>query len=87
MASTNRVFDLLDTPIEIDPGHIPLSVEEVRGELILENVSFAYDNGFPVIENISLKIPAGKTIAIVGSTGSGKSTDRKSTRLNSSHYS
>ncbi len=74
MASTNRVFDLLDTPIEIDPGHIPLSVEEVRGELILENISFAYDNGFPVIENISLKIPAGKTIAIVGSTGSGKST-------------
>ena len=74
MASTNRVFNLLDTPIEIHPGHIPLSVEEVPGELILENVSFAYDNGFPVIENISLKIPAGKTIAIVGSTGSGKST-------------
>jgi len=74
MASTNRVFNLLDTPIEIHPGHTPVSVEEVRGELILENVSFAYDNGFPVIENISLKIPAGKTIAIVGSTGSGKST-------------
>ncbi len=74
MSSTNRVFNLLDTPREIHPGDIPLSVEKVRGELILENVSFAYDNGFPVIENISLKIPAGKTIAIVGSTGSGKST-------------
>ena len=74
MASTNRVFSLLDTPIEIHPGDIPLPVEKVRGELILENVGFAYDNGFPVIENITLKIPAGKTIAIVGSTGSGKST-------------
>lgn len=74
MASTNRVLNLLDTPIEIHPGDIPLSVDRVRGELILENVSFAYDHGFPVIENISLKIPAGKTIAIVGSTGSGKST-------------
>ncbi|NEP43302.1 MAG: ATP-binding cassette domain-containing protein, partial [Okeania sp. SIO2H7] len=74
IASTNRVFSLLDTPIEIHPGDIPLPVEKVRGELILENVGFAYDNGFPVIENITLKIPAGKTIAIVGSTGSGKST-------------
>ena len=74
MASTNRALNLLDTPIEIHPGHIPLAVEQVRGELILENVSFAYDNGFPIIENISIKIPAGQTIAIVGSTGSGKST-------------
>lgn len=74
MASTNRALNLLDTPIAIHPGNIPLPLEKVRGELILENVSFAYDNGFPIIENISLEIPAGKTIAIVGSTGSGKST-------------
>ncbi len=74
MASTNRALNLLDTPIAIHPGNIPLPLEKVRGELILENVSFAYDNGFPIIENISLKIPAGQTIAIVGSTGSGKST-------------
>ncbi|MDY6805294.1 MAG: ABC transporter ATP-binding protein [Cyanobacteriota bacterium] len=74
MASTNRALNLLDTPIAIHPGNIPLPLEKVRGELILENVSFAYDNGFPIIENISLEIPAGQTIAIVGSTGSGKST-------------
>ncbi|WP_094677048.1 ABC transporter ATP-binding protein [Hydrocoleum sp. CS-953] len=74
MASTNRVMNLLDTPITIHPGDKPLSVESVKGELELENVTFAYQEKFPVVENISLKIPAGKTIGIVGSTGSGKST-------------
>ncbi|NES02218.1 MAG: ABC transporter ATP-binding protein [Okeania sp. SIO2F4] len=74
MASTNRVMNLLDTPITIHPGDKPLSVESVKGELELENVTFAYQENFPVVQNISLKIPAGKTIGIVGSTGSGKST-------------
>lgn len=74
MASTNRVMNLLDTPIETHPGDIPLSVEFVRGEIEIKNITFAYSNPVPVVENLSLKIPAGKTIAIVGSTGSGKST-------------
>jgi ATP-binding cassette subfamily B protein len=46
----------------------------VRGEVELQNVTFAYNGRNPVIKNLSLHIPAGKTIAIVGSTGSGKST-------------
>ncbi|NER02267.1 MAG: ABC transporter ATP-binding protein [Okeania sp. SIO3C4] len=74
MASTNRVMNLLDTPITIFPGNIDLPVESVKGELELENVTFAYRKNSPVVENIYLKIPAGKTIGIVGSTGSGKST-------------
>ena len=74
MASTNRVMNLLDTPITIHLGDKPLSIESVKGELELENVTFAYQKNFPVLQNISLKIPAGKTIGIVGSTGSGKST-------------
>jgi ATP-binding cassette subfamily B protein len=74
MASTNRVMNLLDTPIEIHPGHISLPIGSVRGELELQNVTFAYNGRSPVIQNLSLYIPAGKTIAIVGSTGSGKST-------------
>ncbi|MFH7027601.1 MAG: ABC transporter ATP-binding protein [Heteroscytonema crispum UTEX LB 1556] len=74
MASTNRVMDLLDTPIDIHPGNVPLPVEEVRGEIEFKNVTFAYKDRQPVIKNLSLYIPAGKTIAIVGSTGSGKST-------------
>lgn len=74
MASINRVMNLLDTPIAIHSGDISLPVEKVRGEVDLKNVTFAYNGLDPVIKNLSLHIPAGKTIAIVGSTGSGKST-------------
>jgi ATP-binding cassette, subfamily B, bacterial len=74
MASTNRVMDLLDTPIAIHPGEMPIAVDAVRGELKLKNVNFAYKDRLPVVKNLSLHIPTGKTIAIVGSTGSGKST-------------
>ncbi|WP_199292183.1 ABC transporter ATP-binding protein [Coleofasciculus sp. FACHB-712] len=74
MASTNRVMNLLDTPIAIHSGHISLPVASVRGEMELKDVTFAYNGRNPVIQNLSLHIPAGKTIAIVGSTGSGKST-------------
>ena len=72
MASTNRVFKLLDTPITIHSGH--LSLPSARGEVELNSVTFAYLGRDTVINNLSLSIPAGKTIAIVGSTGSGKST-------------
>jgi len=74
MASTTRVLNLLDTPIEIHSGDKSLPVEWVRGEIELKNVTFAYLNRKPIIQSLSLLIPAGKTIAIVGSTGSGKST-------------
>jgi ATP-binding cassette subfamily B protein len=67
-------MNLLDTPIEIHTGDISLPIGSVCGELELRNVSFAYNGRSPVIQNLSLHIPAGKTIAIVGSTGSGKST-------------
>lgn len=77
MASTNRVMNLLDTPISIHSGTIPLpthSTSPIRGEINLQNVSFSYRDRLPVIHNLSLHIPAGQTTAIVGSTGSGKST-------------
>lgn len=74
MASTTRVLNLLDTPIEIHSGEKSLPVEWVRGEIELKNVTFAYANRKPIIQNLTLQIPASKTIAIVGSTGSGKST-------------
>lgn len=74
MASTTRVMNLLDTPIEMHPGDIPFPVNKVRGDVEFKDVSFAYNGRSSIIQNLSLDIPAGKTIAIVGSTGSGKST-------------
>jgi ATP-binding cassette subfamily B protein len=74
MASTNRVMDLLDTPVAIHPGDIDLPIDIVKGNLEFHHVTFAYHNRTPIIKDLSLEILAGNTIAIVGSTGSGKST-------------
>jgi ATP-binding cassette, subfamily B, bacterial len=72
MASTHRVMDLLDAPVAIDSGS--LTLPQVRGEIELKDVSFAYPDRSTVVNKLSLKVPAGQTIAIVGATGSGKST-------------
>ena len=74
MASINRVMDLLDTPVAIRTGDYRLPVSNVRGDIVFEDVTFAYHNRLPVVEHLTLKVPAGKTTAIVGATGSGKST-------------
>jgi ATP-binding cassette subfamily B protein len=74
MASTNRVLDLLDTPVALAGGSTPLPLGMVEGEIRFEAVSFAYGGRDPLLENFDLTIPAGSTIGIVGSTGSGKST-------------
>ncbi|MBE7384307.1 MAG: ABC transporter ATP-binding protein [Leptolyngbya sp. SIO1E4] len=74
MASTNRVMDLLDTPITLHPGQRRLPVSHVKGEIRFEDVTFAYTPQAPVTQHLTLKVPAGHTVAIVGSTGSGKST-------------
>ena len=74
MASITRVMDLLDTKINIRSGDCTLPLSEVKGEVSLNNITFAYNQREPVIKDLSLHIPAGQTIAIVGATGSGKST-------------
>ncbi|MEB3225455.1 MAG: ABC transporter ATP-binding protein [Synechococcus sp.] len=74
MASSNRVFNLLDTEIQIRSGDLALPTHDVKGEIKLDNISFAYFERAPVLQDFSLHIPAGQTIAIVGATGSGKST-------------
>ncbi|MEO0409922.1 MAG: ABC transporter ATP-binding protein, partial [Cyanobacteria bacterium P01_A01_bin.135] len=74
MASTTRVLDLLDTPVSIPSGYRQLPVGSVKGALRLENISFSYGDGIPLFKNLSLTVPAGHTVGIVGVTGSGKST-------------
>ena len=74
MASARRVMALLDTPIAIHSGEKSLPADRVAGEIRLENVTFAYRDRPPALENLSLHVPAGQTIGIVGPTGSGKST-------------
>lgn len=74
MASIRRIFNLLDTPIDAHSGTKTFAPSEIRGEIVLDRVAFAYRGRSPVVQNLSLTIPAGQTIAIVGATGSGKST-------------
>jgi len=74
MASINRAMNLLDTPIAIRTGRNRFDAQAAAGEVKFEQVSFAYRERTNAITNLSLDIPAGQTIGIVGATGSGKST-------------
>ncbi len=74
MASTERIFELLDTPADIydhgNAGEIP----DIQGEVTFENITFCYEPENPVLKDISFHVAPGETIALVGPTGAGKST-------------
>ena len=75
MASTTRVMDLLDTKSRIIDGQGQLPVEQVEGTVVFEDVCFEYrGHNMPVIKDLSLQVSAGETVALVGATGSGKTT-------------
>jgi ATP-binding cassette, subfamily B, bacterial len=73
MASTRRVLDLLRTPVAIAPGRLELGAG-AAGEIRLEAVTFAYGARSPILQGLSVQFRAGQTTAVVGATGSGKST-------------
>ncbi len=74
MASTRRVLDLLQTTSKLADGPGKLMIPRVRGSIRFEQVHFDYGSGLPIVRDISLHIPAGQTVGLVGSTGAGKST-------------
>lgn len=74
MASINRIMNLMDTQPSIQDGAQALPLEQVAGEVRFEDVSFQYKDRQTVLNRLSLHMPAGKTAAIVGATGAGKST-------------
>jgi len=74
MASAERVFGLIDTPETVSDPARPVAIGKFRGEVEFENVTFAYNDDNWVLNGISLRIPAGESIAFVGATGAGKST-------------
>lgn len=74
MASSERIFKLLDTQPEILPPVEPVRLSDLRGEIEFRRVSFAYKEGTPVLKEINFRVAPGERVAIVGATGSGKST-------------
>ncbi|MCB2223108.1 MAG: ABC transporter ATP-binding protein/permease [Actinobacteria bacterium] len=74
-AAFGKLFRLLDTPPTVQDPEAPASwPDEVRGEVRLEGVTFAYVPGLPVVEGVDLVVAPGERVAIVGETGAGKST-------------
>jgi len=74
MASAERIFQLFDTKSSIAQPPQPISMKNVRGDIHFKNVEFGYDETSRVIKNIDFTINNGETVALVGTTGSGKST-------------
>ena len=75
LVSAHRINEVLDTDISLKDGSLEIPDTNVQGQIEFRNVSFKYpDAGDYVLENISFTVEAGQTVAIIGSTGSGKST-------------
>ena len=74
LAGAERVFEVIDTPAEVDHAADSPLPDPVKGEVRFTDVSFGYLANQPVIRNMSLEAKAGQTIALVGPTGAGKTT-------------
>ena len=73
MVAANRVFKIIDTESKI-PNNGILSADNIKGDIIFKNIEFYYNQGEDVIKDISFRIKSGEKVAIVGATGSGKTT-------------
>ncbi|AZM89064.1 MULTISPECIES: ABC transporter ATP-binding protein [unclassified Streptomyces] len=74
VASAERVYELLDAPEQEPDAEVPERPRELRGQVTLDKVAFRYEPDKPLIENLSLTVEPGQTVAIVGPTGAGKTT-------------
>ena len=72
--ATERLFDLLDTDPRLRDAPDAPALPPIKGRVRLEDVTFAYEEGHPVLHDITLDVPAGQTVAFVGPSGAGKST-------------
>lgn len=74
LAGLDRTEELMNMPAEEDDENRNIVLEDLKGEIIFDDVSFAYEEGKEVLNNINFKVPSGSVTALVGSSGSGKST-------------
>ena len=74
MAGAERVFEVIDSENEVDEGKLEIDLDTFKGNIEFKNVNFSYVEGQPVLKNFSLSVKPGEKIALVGHTGSGKTT-------------
>lgn len=73
-ASLERVLEILDADVKIDEVETPVSISTLNHSIEFNNIGFYYDKDHTILKNFSLSIPKGKTVALVGQSGSGKTT-------------
>ena len=73
-SNLEQVFDTIDYPLEIQDKDEPVTLENVRGQIDFNDVTFAYEEGINILEHFNLHVRPGETIALVGPTGAGKTT-------------
>lgn len=74
LAGAERVFEIMDAQPEDVGGNEPFEIEDVKGDLNFKDIQFSYEQGEPVLKDFDLWVKSGQKIAIVGATGSGKTT-------------
>ena len=74
LAGAERIFEIMDSPDEIDEGTYEIDAKALQGNIRFKDVTFGYVKDEPVLKHLNLSIQAGQKVAIVGATGSGKTT-------------
>jgi ATP-binding cassette, subfamily B, multidrug efflux pump len=73
-ASASRVYEIIDTPNDVAEKPDALKLDQVDGRVTFENVTFGYEKEQPVLQDVTFEVEPGETVALIGPTGSGKST-------------
>src|ERR1700755_315741 len=74
MAALDKIFDLLDEEPDLVDAPDAIDLPRLRGEIVLDDVSFSYGGDADALSQVTLEVPPGQTVALVGTTGAGKST-------------
>src|SRR5690606_7681707 len=74
MAGAERIFEILDIEPDIKDRPDAKPLPEIKGDVSFRNVTFGYDEGQEVLKDVTFDVPAWQTVALVGSTGAGKTT-------------
>jgi subfamily B ATP-binding cassette protein MsbA len=74
LVSIDRVFEFLDVKPEVKSAKDAVELKRVRGQIVFDGVNFSYDGRSPILKDINLRIEPGESVALVGGSGSGKST-------------
>ncbi len=74
LAGAERIFEIMDSADEIDEGVSDIKISDIKGNIEFKNIDFGYEENDPVLKGLDLSVRSGQKIAIVGATGSGKTT-------------